>query len=45
MYKNKLKDGDLEGFTEQQLEKMRAHVEEKRAKMKELYEMETRIGL
>ena len=45
MYKNKLKDGDLEGFTEHQLEKMRAHVEEKRAKMKELYEMETRIGL
>ena len=45
MYKNKLKDGDLEGFTEHQLEKMRAHVEEKRAKMKELYDMETRIGL
>ena len=45
MYKNKLKDGDLDGFTEHQLEKMRAHVEEKRAKMKELYDMETRIGL
>lgn len=45
MYKNKLKDGDLDGFTEHQLEKMRAHVEEKRQKMKELYDMETRIGL
>ena len=45
MYKNKLKDGDLDGFTEHQLEKMRAHVEEKRTKMKELYETENRIGL
>lgn len=45
MYKNKLKDGDLDGFTDHQLEKMRAHVQEKRDYMKSLYEIAMKIGL
>lgn len=45
MYKNKLKDGDLDGFTDHQLEKMRAHVQEKRDFMKSLYETAYKISL
>ena len=45
MYKNKLKDGDLAPFSEETLAKMRAEVEEKRCKMKRLYDIANRINL
>ena len=37
MYKNKLKDGDLEGFTGYQLAQMKARCEARHAKIKRLY--------
>ena len=37
MYKNKLKDGDLDGFTAEQLARMRARCEERQEKIKRLY--------
>ena len=39
MYKNKLKDGDLEGFTAHQLAQMRARCEYRHAKIERLYRM------
>ena len=39
MYKNKLKDGDLDSFTGYQLAQMRARCEARRAKIKRLYDM------
>ena len=39
MYKNKLKDGDLEGFTDYQLAQMRARCEYRHAKFKRLYDL------
>lgn len=45
MYKNKLKDGDLDGFSAEEVARMREQVAEKRAEMKQLYEMAYRIGL
>ncbi len=45
MYKNKLQDGDLAPFTEEQVSAMRAQVEERRAYMKSLYDIENRINL
>ena len=39
MYKNKLKDGDLEGFTDYQLAQMRARCEYRHAKIERLYRL------
>ncbi len=39
MYKNKLKDGDLEGFTAHQIAQMRARCEYRHAKIERLYRM------
>jgi 6-phosphofructokinase 1 len=39
MYKNKLKDGDLEGFTEYQIAQMKARCEARHAKVERLYRM------
>ena len=45
MYKNKLKDGDLDAFTEEEVNTMKATVEAKRAAMLELYSLESKINL
>ena len=45
MYKGKLKDGDLAPFSEEEVAKMKARVDAKRAKMEELYEIANRINL
>ena len=39
MYKNKLKDGDLDNFTVEQVESMRTHCQNRRAKVERLYRM------
>ena len=39
MYKGKLKDGDLEGFTSYQIAQMKARCEFRRAKIARLYQM------
>ena len=39
MYKNKLKPGDLDGYTEEQIAEMKAFCEEKRAFVRELYDL------
>ncbi len=39
MYKNKLKDGDLEGFTGYQIAQMKARCEARHAKIQRLYKM------
>lgn len=45
MYKNKLKDGDLDAFTEDEVNSMKATVEAKKAAMLELYSLESKINL
>ena len=45
MYKNKLADGDLDRFTEAQVTMMRAQVEEKYSRMKNLYDVAQRVNL
>ena len=45
MYKNKLKDGDLDAFDEQTLAKMRAAVAERRAEMEILHNVSETISL
>ncbi|MBQ8720200.1 MAG: 6-phosphofructokinase [Clostridia bacterium] len=45
MYKNKLTDADLLPFSEEEISKMRARVDEKHSKMQELYEIANRINL
>ena len=45
MYKGKLKDGDLDKFTEAQITAMKVQVEEKRARMRNFYEVANRINL
>ena len=45
MYKGKLKDGDLDEFTAEQVEKMKALVEERRREMAVLYDVANTINL
>ncbi len=45
MYKGKLKDGDLDGFTEAEVDQMKKECEERRESMKKLYEIQKRINL
>ena len=45
MYKGKLKDGELDGMSEQQLEAMKAHCAEKKAYMDSLYRAVESLGL
>ena len=45
MYKGKLQDGDLDAFTPEQIDSMKAHVEEKKALMTSLYETADRLSL
>ena len=44
MYKNKLKDGDLDGFTPEQLEGMKQLVEKRREEIESLYKVANSIG-
>ncbi len=45
MYKCKLKDGDLDKFTEEQIETMKRTIEEKKVSIKETYELAREINL
>lgn len=45
MYKNKLKDGDLEGFTGYQIAQMKARCEARHAKIQRLYNMAYDISM
>ena len=45
MYKGKLKDGDLEKFSEEEIAQMKSELEEKRAAMARLYEISGKINL
>ena len=45
MYKNKLKDGDLEAFSADEVEKMKALAKERRAELEVLYRVATTINL
>ena len=45
MYKEKLKDGDLDAFSEEDIEKMKREVREKRAQMARLYGISKTINL
>ena len=45
MYKNKLKDGDLDKFTEAQITMMKVQVEEKHSRMANLYDVAKRVNL
>ncbi|MBO5790182.1 MAG: 6-phosphofructokinase [Clostridia bacterium] len=45
MYKDKLKDGDLDSFTEAQIEEMKATCKERTEKLAEMYDTMNRIGL
>lgn len=45
MYKNKLKDGDLDAFSESEIEQMKAEIEEKKAYLLELFTVQYKINL
>ena len=45
MYKGKLKDGDLDGFSESELEQMKHEIEEKKAYLLELFTVQYKINL
>ncbi len=45
MYKDKLKDGDLDPFTEEEIERMKAEIREKQAYMARLYGISKTINL
>ena len=45
MYKGKLKDGDLDAFTPEQVEKMKELAKERRAELEVLYNVATTINL
>ncbi len=45
MYKNTLKDGDLDAFTEEQINLMKSEVQRKRAQIEALYAVSTTINL
>ena len=44
MYKNKLKDGDLDGFTEEQLEGMKLLCDKRREEIENLYKVASSVG-
>ena len=45
MYKGTLKDGDLDGFTEDELSRMKAEIEDKKSYLLELFTVENKINL
>ena len=45
MYKEKLEEGDLDRFTEEEIERMKAEIEEKKRELLELYTTENKINL
>ena len=45
MYKNKLKDGDLDRFSESEIEQMKLQIEEKKAYLLDLFTVENKINL
>ena len=45
MYKDKLKEGDLDGFTEEQIHKMQKAIAEKKAYLLDLFTVENKINL
>ena len=45
MYKGKLKDGDLDSFSESEIEQMKAEIEEKKAALLELFTVQYKINL
>jgi hypothetical protein len=45
MYKGKLKDGDLDAFTAEELDRMKALAAERRAELEVLYNVATTINL
>ena len=44
MYKGKLKDGDLEKYTAEQVAEMKASCEQRRLKMEKLYKLSFELG-
>jgi hypothetical protein len=44
MYKNKLQDGDLDGFTPEQLEGMKQLIEKRREEIENLYKVAGHVG-
>ena len=45
MYKGKLKDGDLDAFSEEQIAKMRTEIEAKKIQLKKVYDLARKINL
>ena len=45
MYKGKLKDGDLDAFSEEQIAKMRTEIEAKKLQIKKIYDLAKKINL
>ena len=45
MYKNKLADGDLDQFTEEEIQRMKDEIEEKKSELLALYTTENKINL
>ncbi len=45
MYKKTLKDGDLDGFSEEDIAKMKAEIAEKKAELLDLFTVENKINL
>ena len=45
MYKGKLKDGDLDSFSESEIEQMKSEIEEKKAALLELFTVQYKINL
>ena len=45
MYKNKLDEGDLDGFSPEELQRMKAEIEEKKQELLALYTTENKINL
>ena len=45
MYKGKLKDGDLDAFSDEEIESMKAEIEEKKADIKRLYKVSNTVKL
>jgi 6-phosphofructokinase 1 len=45
MYKGKLKDGDLDGFSPEEIQRMKDEIEEKKAELLSLYTTENKINL
>ena len=45
MYKGKLEEGELDGFTSDEINRMKAEIEEKKAELLSLYTTENKINL